>query len=76
MNQFRGPLRRVIGYCPNPDYPDIPELVREVYECGHMARPKTDVYGSYRAYRRRCSACAAGSPTHLNPVAIEVLRKS
>jgi len=60
MKQSRGPLRKVIGYEAHPDYPDIVDLVREVYECGHVALPKRDIYGETHAYRRYCRACKSG----------------
>lgn len=70
------PLRVVIGYYPQPALPGIPEPVREVYECGHMARSKLDIYGETYASRRRCSVSATGRAADLNPLKLGTLRKT
>lgn len=56
------PLRKVIGDRPHPQFPNYPELSQEVYECGHVARPKQDIYGTTVSARRRCRACMEGRP--------------
>lgn len=61
------PLRLVIGTTPHPDYPNDPTLVREVYECGHIFRPKQLAYGYTQVTRRRCIACAEGRVPDLTP---------
>lgn len=29
----------------------------EELECGHTMRPRSDIYGDYYSYRRRCEKC-------------------
>jgi len=60
----QGPLRKIVGYSPNLQYP---RLFDEVLECGHTQRPVTDIYGETVAYRRRCRKCKEGKPVDLDP---------
>lgn len=55
----KGPLRVVIE-----DYFDEVEVFgRKIYrhvkklECGHIQRVRTDMYGGFHSYRRRCGEC-------------------
>ena len=48
------PLRKVVGY-------DGAEQ-QEVLECGHRQHRKSDCFGAYNAYRRRCRKCFQGLP--------------
>lgn len=58
-----GPLRKIVGYYPNKDYP---QLLDEVLECGHTQRPVTDMYGvETEPVRRRCNKCRDGKPVDL-----------
>lgn len=61
------PLRRVVGTMPHPNYPDEPTMVREVYECGHIFRPKQLAHGYTQVSKRRCIACAEGRAPDLTP---------
>lgn len=66
-----GPLRRVLFTVPlaiedpakagaeGRDYVEVPH---EVYECGHAAVRKSDIYGQTNASRRRCRQCRDGKP--------------
>lgn len=58
------PLRLVIGFRRNPTFP---ELLQEVYECGHARSPKQDAYGETNALRRRCGKCRQRRPADLEP---------
>lgn len=58
------PLRLVIGFRRNPTYP---ELLQEVYECGHARSPKQDAYGETNALRRRCAKCGQRRSADLEP---------
>jgi hypothetical protein len=54
------PLRKIIGYRQvdvslTPGMPMF--LQHEVYECGHTALAKHDIYGETNAVRRRCRKC-------------------
>lgn len=42
-----------------------PAIPLEIYECGHTAPQKSDIYGPTFAVRRRCHQCTAGMPPHL-----------
>jgi hypothetical protein len=48
------PLRQVVGY-------DGAEQ-REILECGHRQPMRSDCFGAYNAYRRRCRKCFQGQP--------------
>lgn len=65
----RDPLRAVVGYrtmVPPGAPASRTSLLHEVYECGHVALPKSDAVGETAASRRRCHACAMGKPPHLS----------
>jgi hypothetical protein len=61
---IKGPLRKVVrefsiehqnivgGISYGVTYRHFEEL-----ECGHVIRPRSDFYGEYYAYRRRCTEC-------------------
>lgn len=40
-----------------------PDVFREVLECGHVVRPKHDMFGPTNAYSRRCKECARVATT-------------
>lgn len=54
MKEKKGPLRLVV----------IDGSMEELYECGHRAVRKSDIYGFTNAYKRRCRRCRDGvAPT-------------
>lgn len=53
------PLRKVLGLV-TVWLSDVDSVEHELYECGHHAPRKQDIYGPTNAYRRRCHSCAAG----------------
>jgi hypothetical protein len=58
------PLRKVLGLIgvPVEDRPGAAVVFKELYECGHAFIEKSDIYGPTNAFRRRCMACAKGTP--------------
>lgn len=73
LKEKKGPLRRVLfeAMFPVDDEENVQaarqgrapiEIPFEVYECGHKAVRKSDIYGPTNAARRRCHQCRDGKP--------------
>lgn len=73
LKEKKGPLRRVLFetmLAVDDDEIKIAaregrapvEILFEVYECGHKAVRKSDIYGPTNANRRRCHQCRDGKP--------------
>lgn len=50
LKEKKGPLRLVV----------VSGTSEELYECGHRALRKQDIYGFTNAYKRRCRRCRDG----------------
>jgi hypothetical protein len=71
LKEAKGPLRRVLGTFSLPvgittGIKSTVETGQEVYECGHVALPKSDIYGETNAVKRRCRFCRDGKPPHVD----------
>lgn len=74
MRKSVSPLRKIIGWAVLTLEGTTTEIEHEVYECGHVALQKQDIYGQTNAKSRRCSKRRLGKPPRLNNEEVDQIR--